>query len=100
MVVEAVAVDMVAVAVVLVEDPIENIPAMRTHMAIGNSLLLRLDPTRVMESLMKGVVAMEDPVVLSVVAGEVVSAMGKLEKKWTALVGHSSAVVELDVEVR
>ncbi|KAG6420283.1 hypothetical protein SASPL_116806 [Salvia splendens] len=60
----------------------------------GSSLPLRVHLTR-MESLMKGGVAMEHPVV----DGEVVTAMEKLEKKWSALVGHLSVTVELDVGI-
>lgn len=91
----------IAVVVVLVQDPIETSPAMKIHMAIGNFLPLRVHRTRLMERLMKGaVVATGDPVVLSVVADEAVSATEKLEleKNWTTtLVGHSSVVVVLDV---
>ena len=93
----AVVVDTAVVVVVLVEDTAETLQAMETHMAIGRSLLRRVHLTRVMESLMRDEVAMEHPVVLSVVAGEAVTAMEKLEKKWSALVGHLSAVVEPDV---
>lgn len=82
--------------------PTETLPTMTTRMAIGkigNSLLLRVHLTRLMGKATKGAVgAMLHPVVLSVAAGEAVSAMGMLEKKGTTmLVGLSSAVVELDV---
>ncbi|KAG6393350.1 hypothetical protein SASPL_147589 [Salvia splendens] len=77
----------------------ETLEAMETHMAIGKSLPLRVHLTRVMESLMKDGVAMEHLVVHSVVAVEAVTAMEKLEKKWSALVGHLNAGVELDVGI-
>lgn len=97
--------DTPVVVAVQVQDPIGTFPAMKILMATGNFLLLRVHQTRLMESLMKGVLvvvvvvaAMGDPVDLSVVAEEAASAMEKLEKKWTTiLVGLLSAAVELDV---
>lgn len=95
------AADTSVVEEVQVQDPIGTFPAMKIRTATGSFLLLRVHRTRLTESLMKGVlvvVATGDPVALSAVAEEAVSAMEKLEKRWTTiLVGRSSVAVELDV---
>lgn len=85
--------------VMVVHVPIETLPTMKTHMAIRKYLLLRVHLTRLMEDHLKGVAAaMVDPVVHFLVAVEVVTAMEILGKETeTALVGLSSAVVELAV---
>lgn len=85
------------VVVVLVAGTIETQPTMKTHMATGKYLPVMVHLMRLMlEKLLKGaVVAMVDPVVLTVVVVVVVTAMEKLEKG-TILVDHWIAIAELD----